>query len=69
MFRGIVEKSLFGVCTYWGGWLGVHSSRVRLYFIYITFVTMGSPAIIYLFMAFWLNIKKYLRQSKNLIWN
>jgi phage shock protein PspC (stress-responsive transcriptional regulator) len=69
MFGGIIEKSLFGVCSYWGEWLGVQSSRVRLYFIYITFVTMGSPAIVYLFMAFWLNIRKYLRQNKNLIWN
>lgn len=69
MFRGLVEKSLFGVCSFWANCLGVQSSRVRLYFIYITFVTMGSPAIIYLFMAFWLNLRKYLRQSKNLIWS
>jgi phage shock protein PspC (stress-responsive transcriptional regulator) len=69
MLRKLIEKSMFGVCSYWGEWLGVQSSRVRLYFIYITFVAMGSPAIVYLFMAFWLNLKKYLRESKNLIWN
>jgi len=63
-----LEKSLFGVCSYWGDWLGIQSSRVRLYFIYITFVGLGSPALLYLFMAFWLNVRRYVRASKNLLW-
>jgi phage shock protein PspC (stress-responsive transcriptional regulator) len=43
--------------------IGVRTSIVRLYFIYLSFVTFGSPIIVYLFMAFWLDLKKYTRPS------
>lgn len=58
------EKYSFGVCNYLGERMGVRACRVRLYFIYLSFVTLGSPIIIYLFAAFWLNIKKYLREEQ-----
>ena len=64
-----VEKHAFGVCTYLGDRFGISSGRIRLYFIYTSFITMGSPIIIYLIMAFWLNIKKYTRQNKNTLWD
>ena len=64
-----MEKSAFGVCSYLGDKMGVASARVRLYFIYLSFATLGSPVIIYLFLAFWLNIKRYIKNSRNLIWN
>jgi len=67
--RAIIEKYSFGVCSYLGNKMGLHSSRVRLYFIYTSFVTLGSPIIIYLIVAFWLNIKEYLRKSKNVIFD
>jgi phage shock protein C len=57
-----VEQYAFGVCSYLGDKLGIASSRIRLYFIYTSFITMGSPIIIYLIIAFWLNLKKYVRQ-------
>ncbi len=57
-----VEQHAFGVCTYIGEQLGIAGSRIRLYFIYTSFITMGSPVIIYLIIAFWLNLKKYIRQ-------
>lgn len=63
-----VEKRVFGVCSYLGEKLGISSSRIRLYFIYTSFITMGSPVIIYLVMAFWLNLKKYIRLSRT-IWD
>ncbi|MES2558592.1 MAG: PspC domain-containing protein [Bacteroidota bacterium] len=59
-----VEKRVYGVCSYIGERFGISSSRIRLYFIYTSFITMGSPIIIYLVMAFWLNIKKYIRNRK-----
>jgi len=46
--RAIIEKYSFGVCSYLAQKMGLRSSRVRLYFIYTSFVTMGSPIIIYL---------------------
>lgn len=67
-FKDLMEKSAFGVCSYLGRKMGIASSRVRLYFIYISFISMGSPIIIYLFVAFWLNVKKYIKKGKNMIW-
>lgn len=67
--KDILERSAFGVCNYLGDKMGIASSRVRLYFIYITFVTLGSPILIYLVAAFWLNIRRYLKQSKSFLWD
>ena len=66
--KNLLEKSAFGVCSYLGEKLGIATTRVRLYFIYISFVAMGSPVIFYLFVAFWLNIKEYIKQKRNAIW-
>ena len=66
--KDIVEKSAFGVCSYLGRKIGIASSTVRLYFIYLSFAALGSPIILYLFLAFWLNIKKYLKKKKDVLW-
>jgi len=65
--RNIIERYSFGVCTYLGTKMGIATSRVRLYFMYLSFVTMGSPIIIYLILAFWLNFRSYLRKGYDLI--
>lgn len=64
-----LEKQAFGVCAKLGEVLGISSSIVRLYFIYASFLTLGSPIIVYLALAFWMNVKRYLRgkvESKEL---
>ena len=61
--KHLVDKSAFGVCTFWGSYLGIASSKIRLYFIYITMLTVGSPIVVYLFFAFWINIKKFVRRQ------
>jgi phage shock protein C len=66
--KDLLERSAFGVCSYLGKKMGIATTRVRLYFIYLSFVTLGSPVIVYLFIAFWLNIKKYIKKSRNVIW-
>ena len=58
--RHILEKSAFGVCQYVGEWLKINPARIRLYFIYASFITFGSPLVLYLVAAFWLNIRKYI---------
>lgn len=68
-FQNTVEKSAFGVCSQLGEFLGISTSRIRMYFIYASFLTFGSPVIIYLVMAFWLNLKKYIERGKNLLWD
>jgi phage shock protein C len=64
-FKDLIEKRLFGVCTYLGDKMLLPSAVVRKYFIYLSFITMGSPLIIYLVAAFWVNIRKYLRPDGN----
>jgi phage shock protein C len=57
-----VETHVFGVCERIGERFGISTATIRLYFIYTSFITMGSPIIIYLILAFWMNIRKSLRQ-------
>lgn len=62
--KNFIEYKAFGVCTAIGEKLGIATSRIRLWFIYISFLTLGSPVIIYMVMAFWLNMKKYIFYAK-----
>jgi phage shock protein PspC (stress-responsive transcriptional regulator) len=58
--REFVELRAFGVCSAIGERLGIATSRIRMWFIYISFLTLGSPVIIYMVLAFWMNIKRYI---------
>lgn len=60
--KGLIEKQVFGVCQYIGEIIGISPGRIRTYFIYLSFGTLGSSIIVYLFLAFWINIRKYLRK-------
>jgi len=62
--RQFIEWQAFGVCSAIGQRLGIATARIRMWFIYISFLTIGSPVIIYMIMAFWLNIKKYILSAK-----
>lgn len=66
--KDLMERSAFGVCSYLGDKMGLASARVRMYFIYLSFVALGSPIIVYLFVAFWLNVKQYIKNSRNFLW-
>ena len=67
-FKNFIEWHAFGVCTAIGEKLGIATSRIRMWFIYISFLTMGSPIIIYMVIAFWLNMKKYMKAAKRNPW-
>lgn len=64
-----LERSAFGVCEYLGNKFGIASTRVRLYFIYATFVALGSPVLFYLILAFWVNLRKYVKKARIPVWN
>ncbi len=61
----LIEQKIFGVCSNIGELIGIAPSTVRLYFIYTTFINVSSPLIVYLVMAFWLNLKKYISSHRN----
>lgn len=62
--REIIEIHAFGVCAAIGEKMGIASTRIRMWFIYMSFLTLGSPLIIYMVLAFWINIKNYIYSAK-----
>ncbi len=62
--RYILETNMFGVCTKIGTKLNFSPSSIRLYFIYASFFTFGSPVLIYLIMAFWMEVRSIIRKSE-----
>ena len=62
------ERNAFGVCNHLGEKFGIATSNIRLFFIYASFLTFGSPVLLYLALAFIMNIRKYLRK-RNPIWD
>ncbi len=62
--RNFVELHAFGVCSAMGERLGIASTKIRMWFIYISFLTLGSPVVVYMILAFWMRIKKYILLGK-----
>ncbi len=60
------EEQTFGVCTRLGEKLGIPISSIRIFFIYVSFLTFGSPVFIYLILAWIMSFRKLLRQRKKL---
>ncbi len=63
-FKHFIEWQVFGVCSYIGEKIGIATTTIRKYFIYISLLTMGSPIVIYMFIAFWMNFKNLLWSRK-----
>jgi phage shock protein PspC (stress-responsive transcriptional regulator) len=57
----IHEKQAFGVFTWVSSKLNIKSSSVRVAFIYLSFITFGSPIFLYLIAAFILKHKEYFK--------
>ncbi len=69
-FKNFIEWKAFGVCSAIGEKMGIASGRIRLWFIYISFLTLGSPIIVYMVLAFWINMKNHIlmRRRNPLRW-
>lgn len=69
----LVEFQLFGVCSWLGEKLGMKATNIRLYFIYLSFFTFGSPIIVYFIASFILEHKDYfkpkLQPKRNSVWD
>jgi phage shock protein PspC (stress-responsive transcriptional regulator) len=55
--RHYFEKRGFYVSTRLADRLGMRVKSVRLFFIYVSFATLGAGFAIYLTLAFWLKLK------------
>ncbi|MBM3443112.1 MAG: PspC domain-containing protein [Bacteroidetes bacterium] len=62
--RSFIEWQLFGVCTWIGNYLSISTVTIRKYFIYASCLTFGSPVILYLIMAFWMNVRQYILNAR-----
>jgi len=68
-FKDFIEWQAFGVLSSIGDKVGIATSRIRTWFIYISLLTMGSPIVIYMILAFIMNLKRYVTARKrNPIW-
>lgn len=63
----LTSMNAFGVCTYVGNKLGIGVGRVRKYFIYASFATLGSSLLVYLVLSFWLEFRRLTR--KRSVWD
>ena len=59
------ENQAFGVCTRLGEKMRISTCSIRLFFIYASFLTFGSPLIVYLSLAFVMNMRKHLRRNNH----
>ena len=65
------EIQSYGVCGWWARKLGISTYKVKLGFIYFSFVALGSPILLYLIMAWILEHKHYFKlqqKRKTSIW-
>lgn len=63
--RNFLETQFFGVCEKLGEKLGVSKAAIRLFFIYTSFLALGSPIILYFMLLFIIDIRKHLRKKRS----
>jgi phage shock protein C len=72
MFQRIItffEKRSFGVCTYLAERLNISISKIRLFFIYSSFLAVGFPIIFYVLAALVLDVRHYIKKTRMRIWD
>jgi len=63
------EKHGFHVSSRLADKLGMRVTSVRLFFIYITFVTAGLWFGVYLTLAFWIRLKDLVRGKRSSVFD
>ncbi len=65
----LFEKQGFHVSSRLADTLGMRANSVRLFFIYISFVTAGLWFGVYLTLAFWLRLKDLIRAKRSSVFD
>lgn len=63
------ERYSFGVCTYLGEKSKISIAKIRLFFIYSSFLAVGFPLVFYVMAAFVLDIRGYIKKKRMQIWD
>jgi len=56
------ERYSFGVCAYLGEKFNISIAKIRLFFIYSSFLAVGFPLIFYVCAAIVLDIRNYVKR-------
>lgn len=71
MFQRIVtffEQRSFGVSAYLANKLNMSTAKVRLFFIYSSFLAVGFPILFYILAAIVLDIRNYMKRIRLRVW-
>lgn len=71
MFQRIVtffEQRSFGVSAYLANKLNMSTAKVRLFFIYSSFLAVGFPILFYVLAAVVLDIRNYMKRIRLRVW-
>ena len=71
MFQRIItyfEQQSFGVSTNLANKLNMSTAKVRLFFIYSSFLAVGFPILFYFLAAVVLDIRTYMKRMRLRIW-
>ncbi len=71
MFQRIVtffEQRSFGVSAYLAHKLDMSTAKVRLFFIYSSFLAVGFPILFYVLAAVFLDIRTYMKRVRSKVW-
>lgn len=63
------ERYSFGVCTYLGEKFQISQTKIRLFFIYSSFLAVGFPLIFYFFAAIVLDVRNYIKRKRMQYWD
>ena len=67
--RYYFEKRGFYVCARLADRLGMRARSVRLFFIYVSFATLGAGFAVYLTLAFWLRLKDLVYSKRTSVFD
>lgn len=67
--RYFFERHGFDVSSRLADRLGMRTANVRLFFVYISFVTLGFSFAIYLTLAFLLKLKDMIRTKRSSVFD
>lgn len=63
------ERYSFGVCTYLGEKFKISQTKIRLFFIYSSFLAVGFPLVFYFFAAIVLDVRNYIKRKRMQYWD
>ena len=58
------ERHSFGVCTYFGEKFNISIAKIRLFFIYSSFLAVGFPLIVYVCAGIVLDFRNYIKRTR-----